>query len=505
MRKFYPLCIENSGIYAKFSALARRTRLLTSFITLVLFFLAAAFPYSFAQTEYQFLKQINPSLSIYSGNDPDYCGQGQLLRTSDWFSGSGPYYLPVGSTGADYLVKIYNVTESSFSWESKLPISTLVVKAGDFARMYSYTQPTFGATGVITVQKSDPPAQLVSGPKTGYFRISHVEFCYNSCGLSPNVSVTDSSCDAPGSITVSPSGKQYSLDGLNWQSQNIFDNMMPGVYRVFVSNEVVNNKPVCAEPLKVTVGGIPPGPAKPTASIVEPTCESNTSSITVSNAQAGLLYSIDGVNYQSEPVFSNLSPNTSYQLTAKNANGCISPALEIVIGPIIKIELTLSSTNVTCNGVADGTITASATQNALITINGLPYVEGQLFAPGTYSVVATTGLEEAGCTITKEIIITEPAALVTSAIAQDAVCFGTGTGTVDLSVEGGTAPYRFSWSNGATSEDLNGVPAGSYAVTVTDANGCQTTTSITITEPVALVASSSATAIACNRKCYGYS
>ncbi|MFZ9982833.1 MAG: hypothetical protein ACO3FI_12460, partial [Cyclobacteriaceae bacterium] len=422
MIKFYPLCTENLTKNAGFSSLARNKWTLVSRTIALVLLLMAGVTTSQAQAFYNFLRQVNPSVSVYQGNSPDYCQQGQLLRTNDWFSGAGPYYLPIGSNSSNYIVKLYNVTESSFSWESKLPISTLVVKAGDFARMYSYPASTFSASDVLTVQKSDPPAQYVPGPKNGYFRISHIELCYTSCELSASASVIDSSCDSAGSVTISPSGQQYSLDGENWQSNNVFNNLLPGKYWVYVSSQIVDSKPVCAEPLSVIIGGIPPGPARPSAIVVEPTCESNTSSITVSDPTPGLVYSIDGLNYQSEPIFSNLTANTAYRLTSKDSNGCVSPSLDIAIGPLIKVELTTSSKNVSCNGAADGLISAIASQNALITVNGEPYVEGHLFGPGTYLVVASTGLEDVGCTVTREIIITEPSALTASSEATVIAC-----------------------------------------------------------------------------------
>lgn len=69
----------------------------------------------------------------------------------------------------------------------------------------------------------------------------------------------------------------------------------------------------------------------------------------------------------------------------------------------------------------------------------------------------------------------------------DATCFGTATGSVDLSIMGGTVPFSYSWSNGATSEDINGVTAGTYSVTITDNDGISTTTTATINEPAELV------------------
>jgi hypothetical protein len=66
-------------------------------------------------------------------------------------------------------------------------------------------------------------------------------------------------------------------------------------------------------------------------------------------------------------------------------------------------------------------------------------------------------------------------------------CNGSSTGSINLSVSGGNDPYTYEWSNGATTQDISGLTAGTYTVKVTDANGCQKTLSKTITQPAKLV------------------
>lgn len=65
----------------------------------------------------------------------------------------------------------------------------------------------------------------------------------------------------------------------------------------------------------------------------------------------------------------------------------------------------------------------------------------------------------------------------------DALCFGTATGSIDLTVNGGNAPFSYMWSNGATTEDINDVEAGTYSATITDNDGTATTVSATVGEP----------------------
>ena len=66
-------------------------------------------------------------------------------------------------------------------------------------------------------------------------------------------------------------------------------------------------------------------------------------------------------------------------------------------------------------------------------------------------------------------------------------CFGKQTGSINATITGGTAPYQYSWTNGATTEDLAALSAGYYKLTVTDADSVVAMADITLTEPTPLV------------------
>ncbi|HET8829284.1 MAG TPA: Ig-like domain-containing protein, partial [Pelobium sp.] len=100
---------------------------------------------------------------------------------------------------------------------------------------------------------------------------------------------------------------------------------------------------------------------------------------------------------------------------------------------------------------------------------------------GSYNVTIT---DANGCSVIKSITISQPLeALTITETHTDASCFGTASGSIDISVSGGKAPYTYSWSNGATTKDLSALFAGDYVLTVKDANNCLSSLTITLNQP----------------------
>lgn len=115
---------------------------------------------------------------------------------------------------------------------------------------------------------------------------------------------------------------------------------------------------------------------------------------------------------------------------------------------------------------------------------------------GTYNVTVT---DSRGCTATASATITAPASTVEIILTSitDVSCNGGTNGSINITASGGTPGYTYSWNNGSTLEDRTGLAAGTYSVTVTDANGCTATLSATITQPAALTLSTTLTNPTC--------
>ena len=163
----------------------------------------------------------------------------------------------------------------------------------------------------------------------------------------------------------------------------------------------------------------------------------------------------------------------------------------ISITPDVSCTMTasiLAQTNVACNGGATGSLTVSPANGTApytyLWSNSATTASIVGVAAGTYNVTIT---DANGCTDTSSVTITEPAVLVASSVVDSNVsCNGGSEGSATASAAGGTAPYTYLWSNSATTASIVGVAAGIYNVTITDANGCTDTSSVTITEPAAL-------------------
>ncbi|WP_338648448.1 gliding motility-associated C-terminal domain-containing protein [Flavobacterium sp. KS-LB2] len=188
----------------------------------------------------------------------------------------------------------------------------------------------------------------------------------------------------------------------------------------------------------------------------------------------------------------------TYNVTITDANNCTTTASATVTEPANALEASATTTAVLCkggNGMVDLSVSGGTAPYTYLWSNGALSQDLAAVVAGTYNVTIT---DANNCTTTASATVTEPAnALEASATTTAVLCKG-GNGMVDLSVSGGTAPYTYLWSNGATSQDLAAVVAGTYNVTITDANNCTTTASATVTEPAnALEASATTTAVLC--------
>ncbi|MEO8587785.1 MAG: gliding motility-associated C-terminal domain-containing protein [Flavobacteriales bacterium] len=200
-----------------------------------------------------------------------------------------------------------------------------------------------------------------------------------------------------------------------------------------------------------------------------------------------------------------------YLVQVINGTGCITIDTAYVDEPD-PILPNLSTTPVTCNGACDGSATVGPT-------GGVPpygYVwdpvppigqgtpQAQGLCAGVWTVVIS---DSVGCSITVDVLITEPPLLIADATVTPITCNGACDGVIVVIPQGGVAPYVFNWSpvppNGNGTDTGTGLCADDWLVTVSDANGCDTTITITLVDPPVLDATVTTTNNICFGDCLG--
>jgi len=190
----------------------------------------------------------------------------------------------------------------------------------------------------------------------------------------------------------------------------------------------------------------------------------------------------------------------NHSVTITDGNGC-TISKNFIINTTNTLVATTSQTNVLCNGGNTG--------SATVVPSGAPGPFTYVWAPsggnaatasnltaGNYTVTITSAN---GCSTVKNFTITEPTPLVVTPSQTNIACNGGANGLASVTVTGGTGVYAYSWSpSGGTAATATGLTAGTYTVTITDANLCQTTQSFTLTEPAALTATTAVTNVNCN-------
>ena len=214
----------------------------------------------------------------------------------------------------------------------------------------------------------------------------------------------------------------------------------------------------------------------------------STGALTAVGAGGTAPYTYSWSNGATSAAITGLAAGT-YTVTVTATGGFTATASSTLTQPTAVSATISSQVNVLCNGASTGSATAIATggtgTKTYVWSNGAAVATATGLAAGVYTVTAT---DANGCTSTASVTITQPVAASATITSQtNVLCNGASTGAATASTTGGTSPYTFAWSNAATGATATGLAAGTYGVTSTDANGCTSTASVTITQPSAIV------------------
>ncbi|WP_341901355.1 T9SS type A sorting domain-containing protein [Fluviicola taffensis] len=322
-------------------------------------------------------------------------------------------------------------------------------------------------------------------------------------GMILNASVLQPSCpDSTGEIDLTITGGTGTIQ-YNWsnsQSTPDLNNLTGGTYGVNITDVAG-----CTADSSFTIQSVPGFVI--TDSISPVSCHSEfTGMIELTVAGATAPYSIswsgNGIN-QTGLVANNLAAGT-YSVSITDANNCPYSNSYLVTEPAA-ITVSDSIANVACHDESNGSISVSVgggTAPYSISwsgngINQTGLVANNL-AAGTYSVSIT---DANNCPYSDSYAVTEPAVITVSDSIANAACHDESNGSISVSVGGGTAPYSISWSgNGINQTGLvaNNLAAGTYSVSITDANNCPYSDSYAVTEPAVLNVSASITNASCS-------
>ncbi|MEK7412280.1 MAG: SprB repeat-containing protein, partial [Planctomycetota bacterium] len=307
--------------------------------------------------------------------------------------------------------------------------------------------------------------------------------------LVANVTVTHESSPGAndGSAISMPTGGNPPYEWLwsNGSTANGIMNLAPGVYSLTLTDEagcddvvtVVINPADCAtSTLAVSVTS---------TNESAPGANDGTATATPSGGVAPFTY--DWSNGATTAAITNLAPGT-YTVVVTDAEGCgvvgtaTIEAFEVDCDGTLTVSI--ASTNESSAGANDGTATATPSGGtapySYAWSNGATTASITNLSPGTYTVTVT---DAEGCTVVGTATILEfgcDGSLAVSITSTNESAAGANDGTATATASGGTAPYSYAWSNGATTASISNLTPGTYTVTVTDAEGCTVSGSVTI-------------------------
>ncbi len=346
-------------------------------------------------------------------------------------------------------------------------------------------EPTVGQTGVYTLTVTNDNNNCTS---TSNVEVTETPPPSTSISAQTNV---DCNGNNTGEATVAVSGglSPYAYEWSSGGTEATETELGAGTYDV-----TVTDSDQCTSVSEVTI--TEPGVLDPNASATNLTAVGSNDGTATAEPNGGTMdYSYLWDNGETTPTIEDLAPG-DYTVTVTDANNCTSEQT-VTVDPYDCSPLTiaLSGQNALCfeseDGEATATISNGASPISYEWSNGDMNQTATGLTAGTYTVTAT---DDKGCALIDEITITEPALLEADiSSSQNVDCNGNSTGSATATAEGGTPGYSYAWPSGGTNATENDLEAGTYIVSVTDDNGCETTTEVTITEPDPLMANTSST------------
>jgi len=401
----------------------------------------------------------------------------------------GNYTLSVTESGGCPFIQSYTVLEPldfTIATDNEKDVScfgiangeiSITVTGGTAPYRFSWTKDNVPFSNSEDISNLSPGSYTVSvfdtnncGPKTRTFTITEPTLLEVNLINQTNILCFGTST---GAINVGVLGGTPNYT-FAWTGPNAFRSTNQNLANVPVGtyNLVVIDNLGCTKPFSVTLTQAPE--LLVTYVTMQISCyNANNGSISISIAGGTGPYQILWSNASTNATIQNLAPG-AYRATVTDANNCSKNIMVTISQPPI-FTVNPVKTDVSCFGSTNGTINLNFVGGvAPVTVvwddNATAGSVRTDLAPGVYNVLIT---DAQGCQISRSFTILEPQQLTVTGSTTDALaCGAVNSGSISLVVIGGTAPYRYSWSNGSTTQNLTNIPPGNYSVTVTDARGC---------------------------------
>ena len=383
------------------------------------------------------------SVSATTSTTPDTCAQSNGTATANPTSGTSPYtYQWDVSAGSQTTQSATGLTAGSYN-----------VTVTDNAGCSTSTLATVGSTGSVSATTSTTP-----------------DTCVQSNGTAT----------ANPSSGVTPYSYQWDASAGN-QTNQTATGLSAGSYNITVTDNAG-----CTVIQSAIVGTT--GSVSATTSTTPDTCAQSNGTTTANPTSGTSPYTYQwdvSAGSQTTQTATGLAAG-SYNVTVTDNAGCSTSTLATV-GSTGSVSATTSSTDENC-AQNDGTATANPTTGTSpytyqwdVSAGSQTTQTATGLAAGTYNVTVT---DVSGCSATVSATVSSATAISLSTAVTDVSTIGGSDGSIDLAVSGGASPYTYNWSNGSTTEDISGLTAGNYCVTVSDTASCQDTVCVTVNEPV---------------------
>ena len=457
--------------------------------------------------------RVFPSGSVPFSSGYHYNWSNGILTYNTTSLNSGNYYVTITDSNACSVIDTIFVPQPNLlaiTIPGVLPITcnngsdgSLILGGTGGTLSYSYSRDgiTYSASNLIT--------GLNAGSYTIRIRDAHGcldDSTYtfsNPLRILPVIAgLTPEACAGAnnGTVTISPTngtpGYRYSLDNILFQVSNTFTGLSQGNYTAYVKD--TNN---CIDSINFTINRV--APLVLSLDSINVTCNNGQDGSILASIIGGTpnyQYAINSGAYISSNTFSALTQGV-YLITVRDTNNCtISDSIRV--NQPLRIQPTITTTNITCFGYNNGTVTITPTNG----FASFQYrVDGGAYGASSTIGTLTPGIHRAyvrdrfSCVDSIDFTITQPAALVINLITtRNVSCFGGNNGLLRISVSNGTRPYTYNWSNGSTADSAVNLIAGNYYVIVTDSNGCTLSDTFTITQPALLTGTISKVNILCH-------